>query len=136
MSEKFKNQIMLIARILMAMLFLLSGITKIADFAGTVGYISSKGLPLPQFVAVIAIVVELGGSLVLLAGFKTRMVTFVMALFTLVASVLFHNFWSLPADQVLVNQIMFLKNLSITGGLLMFVAFGAGGLSLDAKRES
>ena len=131
MSENLQNRIALIARVLMASLFLLSGINKIGDFSGTVAYIATKGLPLPQLGAVIAIAVELGGAIALLVGFKTRLIAFLMALFTLAASVFFHNFWALPADQVLVNQIMFLKNLSIAGGLLMFVAFGAGRLSLD-----
>jgi putative oxidoreductase len=131
MSEEFINRIALVARVLMASLFLLSGINKIGDFSGAVGYVSSKGLPLPQLGAVIAIVVELGGALALLVGFQTRLAALAMALFTLAASVLFHNFWALSADQVLVNQIMFLKNLSVSGGLLMFVAFGPGRLSLD-----
>jgi len=131
MSENLQNRIALIARVLMASLFLLSGINKIGDFSGTVAYIATKGLPLPQLGAVIAIAVELGGAIALLVGFKTRLIAFLMTLFTLTASVLFHNFWALPADQVLVNQIMFLKNLSIAGGLLMFAAFGAGRLSLD-----
>jgi len=136
MFDKYQNQLALSARVLMAILFLVAGIGKIGGFAGTVGYIASKGLPMPQLGAAIAIVVELGGSLALIAGYKTRLVAIVMALFTLAAALLFHNFWALPPEQVYVNQIMFMKNLSIAGGFLMICAFGAGAFSLDAKRKA
>lgn len=134
MFEKLQNPLTLAARILMALLFLIAGVGKITGFAGTAGYIASKGLPLPELGAVIAIAVEVGGGLALIAGFQTRLVALAMAVFTVASGLIFHNFWAMPADQVMVNQIMFLKNLSITGGLLMFTAFGAGAMSLDAKR--
>jgi putative oxidoreductase len=136
MFDKYQNQLTLLARVLMAILFLVAGIGKIGGFAGTAGYIASKGLPLPQLGAVIAIVVEVGGAVALLAGFQTRVVALVMAVFTIATGVFFHNFWALPAEMVQLNQIMFMKNLSIAGGLLMMSAFGAGALSLDAKRKS
>jgi putative oxidoreductase len=136
MFDKYQNQLALAARVLMAILFLIAGYGKIGGFAGTAGYIASKGLPLPQLGVVIAIVVELGGALALIAGYQTRLVAIVMALFTVVTALLFHNFWALPPEQVYVNQIMFMKNLSIAGGLLMMSAFGAGALSLDAKRKA
>jgi putative oxidoreductase len=136
MFNNLQSPLTLTARVLMSILFLIAGIGKIGGFAGTVGYIASKGLPLPELGAVIAIVVEVGGALALLAGFQTRLVALVMAIFTIASGVFFHNFWALPADQVMVNQIMFMKNLSIAGGLLMFTAFGAGPLSLDAKQAN
>jgi putative oxidoreductase len=80
------------------------------------------------------VVVEFVGAIALIVGFQTRLVAFIMALFTIAAGVFFHNYWAMPAEQVYVNQIMFMKNLSIAGGLLMMSAFGAGALSLDAKR--
>jgi putative oxidoreductase len=83
---------------------------------------------------VIAIVVELGFGLALLVGFQTRIAALVIAVFTVAAGVFFHAFWSMPAEQVMINQIMFMKNLAIAGGLLALVAFGPGALSLDAKR--
>ena len=134
MTDKTQDQLALVARILMIILFLLSGLSKIIGFTGTVGYISSKGLPLAELGAVLAIVVEVGGALALALGFRTRAVATIMALFTLAAGFLFHNFWAVPAAEVQVNQVMFLKNLSIAGGLLMFAAFGAGRLSLDGKK--
>jgi putative oxidoreductase len=136
MFQQFQNPLALAARILMALLFLIAGWGKIGGFAGTAGYIASKGLPLPELGAAIAIVVEVGGAVALIAGFKTRLVALVMAVFTVVTGLVFHNFWAMPADQVMVNQIMFLKNLSIAGGLLMISAFGAGALSLDARRKA
>jgi putative oxidoreductase len=136
MFEKFQNPLTFAARILMSILFLVAGIGKISGFAGTVGYIASKGLPMPELGAVIAIVVEVAGALALIAGYQTRFAALVMAVFTVVAGVFFHNYWAMPAAQVMVNQIMFMKNLSIAGGLLMMSAFGAGAWSVDAKRNS
>ena len=134
MFQNFQAQLSLAARVLMALLFLIAGFGKIGGFEGTVGYIASKGLPLPQLGAAIAVVVEFVGAIALIVGFQTRLVAFIMALFTIAAGVFFHNYWAMPAEQVYVNQIMFMKNLSIAGGLLMMSAFGAGALSLDAKR--
>jgi len=136
MFENKQAPLSLLARLLLASLFVIAGIGKVFGFEGTVGYISSVGLPLPTLGAVIAILVELGGGLLLAIGFQSRLVALVMAIFTLVTAFIFHNYWAMPADKVMVNQIMFLKNLSIAGGLLMVSAFGAGALSLDAKRSS
>jgi putative oxidoreductase len=136
MFNKYQNQLALIARVLVAVLFVPAGIGKIVGFAGTAGYIASKGLPLPQLGVIIAILVELGAGLALLVGFQTRIAALVLAIFCVVSGVFFHNYWALPPEQVMVNQIMFMKNLSIAGGLLMMVAFGGGALSVDAKRKA
>jgi putative oxidoreductase len=136
MFNKYQNQLALIARVLVAVLFVPAGIGKIVGFAGTAGYIASKGLPLPQVGVIIAILVELGAGLALLVGFQTRIAALVLAIFCVVSGVFFHNYWALPPEQVMVNQIMFMKNLSIAGGLLMMVAFGGGALSVDAKRKA
>lgn len=134
MFDKFQNPLALAARILLAALFLPAGISKIAGFAGTVGYISSVGLPLPAVGAVLAILAEAGGGLALLLGFQTRLAALALAIFSVVAGIFFHAYWSMPAEQVMINQIMFMKNIAIAGGLLALVAFGPGKLSLDAKR--
>lgn len=134
MLVNFQSPFALVARLFLALLFLPAGLSKITGFAGTVGYIGSTGLPLPEVGAVLAIVVELGGALALIAGFHTRWAALFMAIFTLVAGVIFHQFWAVPADQVMVQQIMFFKNVAIAGGLLMLTAFGAGAWSVDAKR--
>lgn len=134
MTSIFQNTLSLTGRLLLALLFLPAGLMKIAGFAGTVGYIGSVGLPLPQLGAVIAIVVEVGGGLALLAGFGTRIAALTLALFTLAASALFHNYWAMPAEQVMVQQLMFFKNIAVVGGLLVLAAHGSGAFSLDGKR--
>lgn len=125
----------LVGRILIALLFIPAGISKIGGFAGTVGYIASKGLPLPQVAAAGTIVVEVAVAAALLVGFKARYAALVLAAFTFVAAVIFHNFWAMPAEQVMMQQIMFMKNLAIVGGLLFVAAFGAGPLSLDNRKS-
>ena len=125
----------LASRLLFALLFLPAGISKIGSFAGTAGYIASKGLPFPTLAAAVAIAVEIGGGLALLAGFGTRLAALALAAFTLVASFFFHNYWGVPPEQAMVQQLMFFKNLAIVGGLLGLAAFGAGLWSVDAKRH-
>lgn len=134
-SSPFQNASLLAARALMALMFVPAGIGKITGFEGTVGYIASVGLPLAAAGAVAAIVVEVLGGLALLAGAGTRIAALVLAAFTLAASVFFHAYWSVPADQAFVQQLMFFKNLAIVGGLLGLAAAGAGGWSLDARRQ-
>lgn len=136
MFTAFQNPLALIGRLLLALLFLPAGISKIGGFAGTVGYIASKGLPVPSVAAVIAIVVEVGGSLALIAGFGTRWAALALAGFTFIATFLFHNFWAMPAEQVMMQQLMFFKNIAVVGGLLVLAAHGAGAWSLDARRSA
>ena len=126
------NAAALVGRILLALIFITSGFNKIMGFEGTVGYIASKGLPLPQVGAIVAILCELGGGLLLAIGFKARWAALVLALFTLAAAILFHNYWALSdAAQIAANKINFWKNVSISGGMLMVFAFGPGRYSVD-----
>jgi len=134
MFQSAQNPVSLAARVLMAVLFLPAGISKLTGFAGTVGYISSVGLPLPTLGAALALTVEIVGGLALLLGWGTRWAALVLAGFTLVASVFFHNFWGVPADQAFVQQLLFFKNIAVVGGLLALVAHGAGAWSVDARR--
>lgn len=116
-------------RFLLAALFLLSGLGKIAAPAMTQGYIASAGLPAPLLGYLVAIIVEVGGALLLVFGYQARAVALALAAFTFVAALAFHHDFS---DQ---NQMIhFLKNIAIVGGLLQVAAFGAGSLSLDARR--
>lgn len=131
-----QNWTALIGRILVAYLFIPAGIGKLTGFAGTVGYIASKGLPMPTVAAGIAVVVELLVAAAFLLGYKTRCAAAVLAVFTVAAGVLFHDYWTLPAAQQMVQQLLFTKNIAVAGGLLAFVAFGAGAFSLDARRGS
>ena len=130
-----QNPLALIGRLLLAYFFIPAGIGKIGGFAGTVGYIASKGLPLPEVGAVLAIIVEVGVGLMLLLGFKTRWAALILMVFTLAASVFFYIYWALPEAQAAMQKLMFNKNLGVAGGLLAFAAFGAGAFSLDGRRQ-
>jgi putative oxidoreductase len=127
---------LVIARILLALMFVLAGIGKLTGLEGTAGYIASKGLPAPMLLAAAAGVLELVAGVLLIIGWQARWAALALAAFTLVASVIFHNYWSMPAEQQMMQQLMFMKNLAVTGGLLFVFAFGAGALSLDARRNT
>ena len=126
----------LTGRILLAALFIPAGISKIVGFEGTVGYIASVGLPLATLAAITAIVVELIAGLALLVGYRIKLAAVILAVFTLVATVLFHNFWAMPADQAYMQQLMFMKNIAVVGGLLMVAALGGGTWVLGANDKS
>jgi len=127
--------VVVIGRVLLALIFITSGFAKLTGLEGTAGYIASKGLPLPTLLAFGAGALEVVGGIALAIGFQARWAALALALFTLVATVLFHNYWAMPADQQFVQQLMFMKNLSIVGGLLFVFSLGAGPASLDARRE-
>jgi putative oxidoreductase len=123
----------LAGRVMMAALFIPSGFSKLAGFQGTVGYIASKGLPLPQLGAVAAIVVELLVAAALLLGWRTRWAALILMLFTLAAAVLFHNYWGVPPEQKMMQAINFWKNVAIAGGLLFVAAHGPGPYAVDRE---
>lgn len=121
----------LVARILLASIFIMSGIGKLAASEATIGYISAMGLPFPTLGYLIALGVEIGGGLLLVAGFQTRLTALVLALFSIATGLIFH---SAVGDQ---NQMIhLLKNISMAGGLLQVVASGAGAYSLDNRKAS
>nr|WP_315188936.1 DoxX family protein [uncultured Albidiferax sp.] len=134
MFNTLQNPLSFVGRLLLAALFLPAGIAKITGFAGTVGYIGSMGLPFPTLGALAAIAVEVLGGLALILGLGTRFAALVLAGFTLVASFIFHAYWAVPADAVMVTQLLFMKNIAVAGGLLTVAAWGAGAWSLDARR--
>jgi putative oxidoreductase len=118
-----------VGRALISIIFLLSGLSKIAAPAATIAYIQSAGLPLPAIAFALSAFVEIVGGITLLLGYRTRVVASVMVLFALATAVFFHHNF---ADQ---NQfIHFFKNVAIAGGLLNVVAFGGGRMSLDGRR--
>ena len=136
MFTSLQNPLSFIGRILIALLFVPSGFAKIAGFAGTAGYIASKGVPFPELAAATAVGVELGLGLLLLIGFQTRWVALGIALFTLVITFIFHNFWDAPAAQMVQQQQAFFKNIAVVGGLLTIAAWGAGAWSFDGRRRN
>lgn len=133
-STTTQDALTLAGRALIALLFIPAGWGKIGGFAGLAGYIASKGVPLPEAAAAIAIVAELGLGLMLLLGWKARLAAAGLAVFVAVITPIFHNFWAMPAAQQMMQQQAFYKNVAIVGGLLVVAAFGAGGWSLDGRR--
>jgi putative oxidoreductase len=122
----FENLAWLGARVLLATLFLVTGVGKLGAYDATAGYMASVGVPGALLPLVIA--TEVLGALAIIVGWKTRIVAFLLAGFTLLSALIFHNNF---ADQI--QMIMFLKNLSIAGGLLLLVVHGAGRISVDQR---
>lgn len=135
MTNKYASTVSLAGRILLALMFIPAGFGKLTNIGGTAGYIASGGLPFPSLLAVLAGALELFGGLALVIGFKVRWVGLAMALFTLVASMVFHPFWSVPEAQQMVTKLLFMKNISVVGGMLLISALGAGALSVDERNR-
>lgn len=135
MFTSLQNPLSLLGRALIALLFIPAGFAKIGGFASTVGYISSKGVPMPEVAAALAIGIELGLGVLLLLGFQTRWAALGIALFTLVITFIFHNYWAVPAAQMMMQQQAFFKNIAVIGGLLTIAAWGPGAWSLDGNRK-
>jgi putative oxidoreductase len=128
--------LVLVGRLLIALMFVQSGYEKLTDLAGTAGYIASGGLPNSTALAALTGVFELVAGLAIAIGFKARWAALLLAAFTLVASFLYHSYWSAPADQQVVVQLLFMKNMAIIGGLLVLAALGPGPASMDARRPA
>lgn len=135
MFASLQNPLTLLGRILLASLYVPAGFGKLTNFDATVGYIASSGVPLPQLAAAAAVGVELGLGMLLLVGWQTRWAALGIAFFTLVVSIIFHNFWAVPADEVMQQQQSFFKNIAVIGGLLTVAAWGAGAWSFDGKAD-
>lgn len=124
-----QNAVVLVGRILLALIFIISGFSKLTGLAGTAGYFGSIGLPAPMIVAILVTALELVGGIAILIGFLTRPFAYALAAFSVASAFVGHfNF----ADQM--QSIMFMKNLSMAGGFLVLAAFGPGALSVDARR--
>jgi putative oxidoreductase len=126
----------LVARILMASIFISAGFSKVLGFDGVTAYIASKGLPMPMIIAGLTVALEILGGLAIIVGFKVRIAGLLLGLFSILAAFIFHNFWAFPPEQVYLQNIMFMKNLSMAGGLFLLTVFGAGAYSIDARLES
>ncbi len=133
-SQSTQDTLALIGRALIAWLFIPAGWGKIAGFAGTAGYIASKGVPLPEVAAALAVAAELGLGLLLLVGWQARWAALGLAVFVAVITPIFHGYWAVPEAQMMMQKQAFYKNLAVVGGLLVLTAFGPGGLSLDGRR--
>jgi putative oxidoreductase len=124
------------ARILLALIFIMSGLQKLGDISGNAAYIASGGLP--GVLIYPTILVEVLGGIALAVGYQARIAAIALAGFTLLAGVLYHLIPAGAAEGMMAQMqiIMFMKNLSITGGLLLIVSMGAGAYTIDARRAS
>ncbi|MHC6226113.1 DoxX family protein [Pseudomonas sp. X10] len=129
--EGQRDAIILLARILLMILFVMSGWSKLTGFEGTVGYMTSLGAPAPMLAAAIAVIMEFFVAIVLILGFYTRPLAFLFALFVLGTALIGHPFWSMVDPERSANMTQFFKNLSIVGGMLLLAVTGAGRFSLD-----
>ncbi len=124
-----QNVVVLVGRILLSILFITAGYGKLTALGGTAGYFGSMGLPLPMVTAIVVTAVELLGGIAILIGLFTRPAAYLLALFCVATAFVGHGDFSVAG-----NDIHFMKNLAIAGGFLVLATFGAGALSVDAKR--
>ncbi len=124
--DKMKDVALLAGRVLLALMFVMAGWSKIGSYAGTQGYMEAMGVP--GFMLPLVILLELGGGLAVVLGLFTRSLSVLLAGFTLMAAFIFHY---QPAEQM--QMLMFMKNVSVAGGFLALAAAGAGAFSLDAR---
>ncbi len=125
----------LLGRVCIALIFLISGAGKAADLPGTAAYMTSKGIPSASVLLLGALVCEFGGATLVLLGFRARLGAFLLLLFLIPTTFIFHNFWAATGAEATAQMLQFLKNVAIMGGLLLLCAYGAGPLSLDARRR-
>lgn len=133
-AGRARDEVILIARILLVLLFVVFGWGKLMNYAGTVSYMARMGLPVPSIAALVAIVVEVFVALVIALGFWTRPLALLLALYTLATALIGHHFWSMAGADRIANAINFYKNISIIGGFLLLYVAGPGKYSLDAMR--
>ena len=124
----------LVGRTLLGILFVVSGLDKIGAFAETSVFMASAGLPAVKVLLVLAIIVEVAGGAAICFGWRSRQAALVVLLFTIAVTMVFHRFWVASPDQAIVQRLMFMKNLSIMGGLVLLYAFGPGTLALTFGR--
>ncbi|MBF7687359.1 DoxX family protein [Acinetobacter rathckeae] len=128
-----KSAVLLLARILLAFLFIKFGIPKLLGFSGTIGYMTALHLPLPAVTAAVVVLIEVVFAGLLVLGFYTRPLALILALYTLGTAIIGHPYWSLTGDSVMPNAINFYKNISIVGGFLLLMITGPGAISLDKR---
>ena len=129
------NPALPIGRILLALIYLIAGSRALVAAAGTAGYFAKLGFPMPEVMAWVAIVIELGGAILLIVGWQTRWAALLLALFTVIAALAAHRFWEFDAALQANEMNHFLKNLAIVGGMIILAATGPGALSVDSRRR-
>jgi len=126
-----RDMLLLIGRILLAAIFVISGITKFYALGATAGYIASKGLPVAWLLAPVTAIVEVVLGLAIIAGFKTRWAAAALALFSLLTILFFHDFWNMADQERSMNQIQAMKNIAMAGAFLILMAAGSGRLAVE-----
>ena len=133
MNSAAQSQMLLIGRVLLGVLFLVAGLRIIQAYSGNIGYFTRLGFPAPEVMTVLAIIIEIGGGALLILGWQTRRIAWLLMLFVLIATAMAHRFWEFDAAQYGNQLNHFLKNVAIIGGLLYVAVLGAGKLSLDER---
>ncbi|AXL49454.1 membrane protein [Paraburkholderia caffeinilytica] len=131
--ENQKDTVILVARVLLMVLFVMFGWLKLTGFSGTVAYMTSTGAPAPELSAIIAVVMELVVGIALLVGFYTRPLALLLAIYTLGTAFIGHHYWNMTGAMQYDNMIHFYKNISIMGALLLLCVTGAGKYSIDRR---
>jgi putative oxidoreductase len=131
--ENRKEELILAARILLMLLFVLFGWSKLTGFSGTVAYMTQTGAPMPEVSAIIAVVMEFVVGVAIVVGFYTRPLAVILALYTFGTALIAHHYWTMSGMEQYVNMINFYKNVSIIGGLLLLSVTGPGKYSIDRK---
>jgi len=133
--KRSERVIVPLGRVLLSLIFLASGLGKIAAWDATAGYMASEGMTLVPLFLVAAILFEVLGGLSVLLGMKARVGAAALIVFLIPATLIFHDFWAFEGMERQIYMAMFMKNLAIMGGLLLVIAFGAGPLSIDNRTQ-
>jgi putative oxidoreductase len=135
MNARPEDVILLLARLLMAALFLPSGFGKLLGFAGFAASLANQGMPLPTLMAAAGVAIEILGPLALIAGVVPRPTAIVLAVFVVMATLISHRFWEFSDQARRAQSVNFWKNAAIVGGLMFYFVSGPGALSLSPARE-
>ncbi|WP_199097644.1 DoxX family protein [Dyella sp. ASV21] len=131
--EGSKDALTLVARVLLMILFVVFGWSKLIGFSATAGYMASTGVPMPTISAAIAVIMEFFVGVAIVLGFYTRPLALLLGLYTLAAALIGHPFWNMDDPERTSAMINFYKNVSIAGGLLLLCLHGPGRYSLDGR---
>ena len=134
MSNSSTSIVPLFGRILLSLVFIMGGVGKITGFSYEEGMVAAKHFPLPAVALAIALLIELVGGLAILTGLFARITAWIVFLYMIPTTLMFHNFWAMQGADRIDTMIHFQKNIAIMGGLLLLAAFGAGAYSIDSAR--
>jgi putative oxidoreductase len=136
MNPAAQSWMLLAGRLLMAALFIVAGVRKALAFGASAAYMTKNGIPMSDALLVVALIIEIGGGLLLILGWKTRIVATALFVFVVVLTPIFHAYWTFEPAQMVAQLNNFLKNLGLMGGLLYMMVLGAGALSLDERKPA